>query len=63
MNTFLHTRNFYQGRIRPWVGKPVIKVLTGMRRVGKSCVLRQTASLLRAAAAFFEAGSQVAAGA
>jgi uncharacterized protein with HEPN domain len=63
MNTFLHTRNFYQGRIRPWVGKPVIKVLTGMRRVGKSCVLRQTASLLPPAAAFFEAGSQVAAGA
>jgi len=49
MQKFLHTRNFYNGRIRPWIGKPVIKVLTGMRRVGKSCVLRQAESLLRAA--------------
>jgi predicted AAA+ superfamily ATPase len=49
MNSFLHTRTFYDGRIQPWVGKPVIKVLTGMRRVGKSCVLRQAASLLHTA--------------
>lgn len=49
MKTFFHKRIFYERRIRPWIGKPLIKVLTGMRRVGKSCVLRQTASLLRAA--------------
>lgn len=48
MNNVFHTRNFYNERIRPWIGKPVIKVLTGMRRVGKSCVLRQVASLLHA---------------
>lgn len=48
MKTFFHTRTFYNARIAPWIGKPVIKVLTGMRRVGKSCVLRQVAALLRA---------------
>lgn len=47
MRSFLHTRSFYNDQIRPWVGKPVIKVLTGMRRVGKSCVLRQIEPLLR----------------
>ena len=47
-HTFFHTRNFYNTRIEPWIGKPVIKVLTGMRRVGKSCVLRQVESLLHA---------------
>jgi predicted AAA+ superfamily ATPase len=49
MSSFLHTRNFYNARIGAWVGKPVVKVLTGMRRVGKSCVLRQAAELVRAA--------------
>ena len=48
MEKFFHTRNFYNRRIEPWIGKPVIKVLTGMRRVGKSCVLRQVESLLHA---------------
>jgi hypothetical protein len=28
-------------RLRPFLGRPVAKVLTGMRRVGKSCLLRQ----------------------
>ena len=27
--------------IRPFIGKNVIKVLTGQRRVGKSCILKQ----------------------
>jgi predicted AAA+ superfamily ATPase len=34
-------RKSYWNRIRPFVDKPVIKVITGMRRVGKSCFLKQ----------------------
>lgn len=33
-------RKIYIDRIRPFIGKPVIKVITGMRRVGKSFFLR-----------------------
>ncbi|RLC31501.1 MAG: ATPase [Deltaproteobacteria bacterium] len=36
----MYKRNLYIDRIRPFVGKPVVKVITGMRRVGKSCLLR-----------------------
>ncbi len=43
----MHTRNIYLDRIRPFLGKPVIKVITGMRRVGKSYLLRQIIELLR----------------
>ncbi len=34
-------RNDYIDRIRPFIGKSIIKVLTGQRRVGKSYLLRQ----------------------
>lgn len=37
----MYTRNFYLKRITPFIGKPVIKVITGMRRVGKSYFLKQ----------------------
>lgn len=37
----MHKRNTYLARIAPFIDKPVIKVITGMRRVGKSCFLRQ----------------------
>lgn len=37
----LINRPLYTDRIRPFVGKNIIKVLTGQRRVGKSCILRQ----------------------
>jgi len=33
--------------MRPYIGKPVIKVITGMRRVGKSCFLSQLYDELR----------------
>lgn len=34
-------RPLYLNRIKPFIGKPVIKVLTGQRRVGKSYILLQ----------------------
>lgn len=34
-------RTIYTERIRPFIGKGIIKVLTGQRRVGKSCILMQ----------------------
>lgn len=34
-------RPYYINMIRPFIGKNVIKVLTGQRRVGKSCILKQ----------------------
>jgi predicted AAA+ superfamily ATPase len=34
-------------RLRPFLGKPVVKVLTGMRRVGKSYLMRQIIEQLR----------------
>ena len=36
----VHERNLYLKRIAPFLGRPVVKILTGMRRVGKSCLLR-----------------------
>lgn len=41
MANFMYTRNSYLNRIRGFLGKPVVKVITGMRRVGKSTLLRQ----------------------
>lgn len=34
-------RPVYTQQIRPFIGKGIIKVLTGQRRVGKSCILQQ----------------------
>jgi len=34
-------RNLYLKKIEPFIGKPIIKILTGMRRVGKSEMLKQ----------------------
>ncbi len=39
----------YIQALEPWLGKPVIKVLTGMRRVGKSSILRLLAKDRRSA--------------
>lgn len=36
----MHIRNTYLNRIEPFLGKPVIKVITGLRRSGKSCFLQ-----------------------
>ena len=37
----------YMARIRPYIGKNVIKVLTGQRRVGKSYILKAVADEIR----------------
>lgn len=34
-------RPFYIERLKPFIGKNIIKVLTGQRRIGKSCILQQ----------------------
>ena len=36
----MYERNLYLNRIKPFIDKPVIKIITGMRRVGKSCFLK-----------------------
>ena len=44
----MHERNLYIDRITPLVNTPAIKVITGMRRVGKSCLLKLVIERLRA---------------
>ena len=44
----MHERNLYIDRITPLINTPVIKVITGMRRVGKSCLLKLLIERLRA---------------
>ena len=44
---FVYKRNKYLDQIQPFLEKPVIKVITGMRRVGKSYLLRQIVELLQ----------------
>lgn len=39
-------REFYTGKIEPYVDSGLIKVLVGQRRVGKSCIMRQIADKL-----------------
>ena len=36
----MYKRNLYVQKIAPFLGKPVVKVITGMRRSGKSCLVR-----------------------
>ena len=43
----MYTRNFYLNKIKSFMGKPVIKIITGVRRVGKSCFLKQIIQLLK----------------
>ena len=44
----MYERNLYIDRITPLINTPVIKVITGMRRVGKSCLLKLVIEKLRA---------------
>ena len=34
-------RNYYLNKIKPFIDKPIIKAITGLRRVGKSCFIKQ----------------------
>lgn len=45
--TELIERPVYTKRIEPFIGKNIIKVLTGQRRVGKSCILQQIQNHIR----------------
>ena len=38
---YIYKRSLYEKHLEPWIDKPVIKIITGMRRVGKSCLLKQ----------------------
>ena len=40
-------RPLYMDRIRPYIGKNIIKTLVGQRRVGKSYILRAVAEEIR----------------
>jgi len=48
-SSIVHTRNTYIKRLEQFAFKPVIKVVTGMRRVGKSTLLQLMAAQLRGA--------------
>ncbi|MDY5087376.1 MAG: ATP-binding protein [Alloprevotella sp.] len=50
MNTLI-SRQRYTDLIAPFIDKNIIKVLTGQRRVGKSCILRQLQEQMRTAGA------------
>ena len=47
METNLIKRPFYLDKIKPFIGKPLIKVVTGQRRVGKSYLLQQLMEEIR----------------
>ena len=42
----IRKRSTYLDKIKPFMGKPIIKVLTGQRRVGKSYLLYQLIQLV-----------------
>ena len=43
----IESRNTYLDRVRPFIGKNIIKVFTGQRRVGKSYLLFQIMDLVK----------------
>ncbi len=47
MQNDLIKRPYYIEKIRPHIGKPIIKILTGQRRIGKSYILLQLMDVIR----------------
>ena len=47
MSQLILDRPRYTQLARPYFGNPLIKILTGQRRVGKSCMLKSLAELYR----------------
>jgi uncharacterized protein len=47
MKTDIIERPYYTEKIRPHIGKPIIKILTGQRRIGKSYILLQLMDIIR----------------
>ena len=43
----MYRRNHYLKKIKPFIDKPVIKIIIGMRRVGKSVLMKQIVELLK----------------
>ena len=43
----IYTRQIYLNKVKPFINKPLIKVLTGQRRVGKSFLLLQLMNLIK----------------
>jgi len=43
----LHKRDTYIGRIKPFMRTPIVKVMIGHRRVGKSFILFQLIDLIK----------------
>jgi predicted AAA+ superfamily ATPase len=43
----LFIRNTYLKKVEPYIGKEIIKVLTGQRRVGKTILLKQIERLVQ----------------
>jgi len=46
MKEKLIERPDYTDKIRPYIRQPIIKILTGQRRIGKSCILRQLINII-----------------
>ena len=42
----VYIREKYLKKVRPYIGKDIIKVLTGQRRVGKTIILRQVLDMV-----------------
>ncbi len=40
-------RSYYTEQIKPYINQPIIKILTGQRRVGKSFILKQLISVIK----------------
>jgi len=47
MEDYIIERPFYTEKIRPYIRQPIIKILTGQRRIGKSFILKQISKIVQ----------------